>query len=95
MLIYPHEAEWTLFQTHCYSENLVVQGIEPGTSVSGAMKSNHYPTEAVLNHHKILKLLVRKEYVVCVRCLQIMHWEFLPKVQFNSWVKINVCTSAI
>jgi hypothetical protein len=27
-----HEAECTPFQTHCYSENLVVPGIEPGTS---------------------------------------------------------------
>jgi hypothetical protein len=26
-----HEAEWTPFQTHCFSENLVVLGIEPGT----------------------------------------------------------------
>jgi hypothetical protein len=25
-------AEWTPFQTHCCSENLVAQGIEPGTS---------------------------------------------------------------
>jgi hypothetical protein len=32
LLIYAHEAEWTPFQTHCYSENLVVLGIEPGTS---------------------------------------------------------------
>jgi hypothetical protein len=22
-LMYPHEAEWTPFQTHCYAENLV------------------------------------------------------------------------
>jgi hypothetical protein len=26
----PHEAEWIPFQTHCFSENLVVSGIEPG-----------------------------------------------------------------
>jgi hypothetical protein len=25
-----HEAEWALFQTHHFSENLVVPGIEPG-----------------------------------------------------------------
>jgi hypothetical protein len=24
-------AEWTLFQTHCYTENLVSPEIEPGT----------------------------------------------------------------
>jgi hypothetical protein len=26
----PHEAEWTPFQTHCFSENLVAPGMEPG-----------------------------------------------------------------
>jgi hypothetical protein len=31
LLIYPQEAEWTLFQPHCYTENLVVPGIEPRT----------------------------------------------------------------
>jgi hypothetical protein len=25
-----HEAEWSPFQTHYFSENLVAQGIEPG-----------------------------------------------------------------
>jgi hypothetical protein len=25
-----HEAEWTLFQTHYFSENLVATGLEPG-----------------------------------------------------------------
>jgi hypothetical protein len=28
-----HEAEWTPFQTHYFSENLVVQGVEPGLLV--------------------------------------------------------------
>jgi hypothetical protein len=32
LLIYPHEAEWIPFQTNCYSENLVVLGVQPGTS---------------------------------------------------------------
>jgi hypothetical protein len=32
LLIYPHEAEWTPFQTHCYAENLIAPGIEPRTS---------------------------------------------------------------
>jgi hypothetical protein len=27
---YTHEAEWTPFQTHYFSENLVASGIEPG-----------------------------------------------------------------
>jgi hypothetical protein len=26
---YPHEAEWTPFQTHYFSENLAALGIEP------------------------------------------------------------------
>jgi hypothetical protein len=26
----PHEAEWTLFQTHYFSENVVAPAIEPG-----------------------------------------------------------------
>jgi hypothetical protein len=34
-------AEWTPFQTHCYSENLVAPGIEPGTSGTAARKSDH------------------------------------------------------
>jgi hypothetical protein len=38
---YSHEAEWTPFQTHRYSENLVVPGIEPDTSGSVARISDH------------------------------------------------------
>jgi hypothetical protein len=34
-------AEWTPFQTHCYSENLVVPGIEPGISGLAARNSDH------------------------------------------------------
>jgi hypothetical protein len=41
LLIYPHEAEWAPFQTHCYSENLVTPGMVPGTSGSVARNSNH------------------------------------------------------
>jgi hypothetical protein len=33
-------AEWTLFQTHCYSENLIAPGIEPGTS---GLRKQNYP----------------------------------------------------
>jgi hypothetical protein len=43
--IAPHllstRAEWTPFQTHCYSENLVSPGIELWTSGSAARKSDH------------------------------------------------------
>jgi hypothetical protein len=30
LLSFTHEAEWTSFQTHYFSENLVASGIEPG-----------------------------------------------------------------
>jgi hypothetical protein len=40
-------AEWTTFQTHCYSENLVAQGIEPGTTGLAARDSDHWTTEEV------------------------------------------------
>jgi hypothetical protein len=39
LLIYPHEAEWIPSQTHCYSENMVAPGTEPGTSESVARNS--------------------------------------------------------
>jgi hypothetical protein len=39
-------AEWTPFQTHCYSDNLVALGIEPGTSGLAARNSDHQTTEA-------------------------------------------------
>jgi hypothetical protein len=38
---YPHEAKWTLFQTHYFSENLVASGIDPRTSGFVARNSNH------------------------------------------------------
>jgi hypothetical protein len=38
---YDHEAEWTPFQTHYFSENLVAPGIETGTSGSVARISDH------------------------------------------------------
>jgi hypothetical protein len=34
-------AEWTSFQTHCYSENLVAPEMEPGTSGLTARNSDH------------------------------------------------------
>jgi hypothetical protein len=40
-LNYPHEAEWNPFQTHYFSENLVVQGMEPGISGSVARNSDN------------------------------------------------------
>jgi hypothetical protein len=40
-LIYPHEAEWTPFQTHCYAENLVASAIEPRTFGLAVRNSDH------------------------------------------------------
>jgi hypothetical protein len=39
--------EWTPFQTHCYSDNLVTKEIKPGTSGSVARNFDHKATEAV------------------------------------------------
>jgi hypothetical protein len=36
------------FQTHCYSENLVAPGIEPGTSGLAARNSDYQTTEVVI-----------------------------------------------
>jgi hypothetical protein len=36
-----HETEWTPFQTHYFSENLVAPGIEPGTSRSVGRNCDH------------------------------------------------------
>jgi hypothetical protein len=41
LLSYHHEAEWTLFQTNYFSENLAAPGIEPGISGSVARNSDH------------------------------------------------------
>jgi hypothetical protein len=57
-----NKAEWTPFQTHYYSEKLVVLGIKPGTSGSVARNSDHWTTEAVkilfingdINHYPFL-----------------------------------------
>jgi hypothetical protein len=38
---YPREAEWTPFQTHYFSENLVVPGIELETSGSVVRNYDH------------------------------------------------------
>jgi hypothetical protein len=50
LLSYPHEVEWTPFQTHHSTENLVAPGIEPGACRSVAMNSNHQTTEAFIAH---------------------------------------------
>jgi hypothetical protein len=45
-----HEAEWTPFQNHYFSENVVAPEIELGISESVARNSDHQTTEgAILN----------------------------------------------
>jgi hypothetical protein len=41
--------EWTPFQTHNFSENLVAPGIELGTSGYVARNSDHQTTEVALS----------------------------------------------
>jgi hypothetical protein len=61
----PHEAEWTPFQNPYFSENVVGSRIEPGTSGSVAINSNH---RGVLlnNNFQFLKLstMTVLQYVV-------------------------------
>jgi hypothetical protein len=47
MLGYPHEAEWTPYQIHYFSENLIALRMELGTSGSVARNGDHETTEAV------------------------------------------------
>jgi hypothetical protein len=47
--------EWTPFQTHCYSENLVALGIEPWTSELAARNSDHYITEAIAKYMILIR----------------------------------------
>jgi hypothetical protein len=47
-------AEWTKFQTHCYSENMVAPAVEPRTS--GLAAINHWTTEAVVSHRNWRKI---------------------------------------
>jgi hypothetical protein len=41
LLSYKHEAEWTPFQNHYFTETLVELGIEPGTAETVARNSAH------------------------------------------------------
>jgi hypothetical protein len=41
LLSYPHEAEWTPFQTHYFSENLVALAVEHEISGSAVRNSDH------------------------------------------------------
>jgi hypothetical protein len=52
LLIYPHNAEWTPFQTHCYSGNLVAPAIEPVTSGLAVRKSGWKGTNIQANRQK-------------------------------------------
>jgi hypothetical protein len=55
-------------QTHYFSENLVVQGIELGTTGSVARNSDHYTTEAVHRSEYNIKIdLSTRIYTRCPR----------------------------
>jgi hypothetical protein len=58
LLSYPQEVEWNPFQTHHFSENLVVPGIEPGVCGSEARNSDHWTTKVVVTTHMHLTILV-------------------------------------
>jgi hypothetical protein len=63
-LSYPHEAEWTPFQTHYFSENLVAPGIEHGASESVARISDHQTTEAVDFSRKLTENLPEADLLI-------------------------------
>jgi hypothetical protein len=48
---YTHKAEWTLFQTHYFSENLITPRIEPGP-----LDLYRGTTEAILIHETCAKI---------------------------------------
>jgi hypothetical protein len=56
-----HKAEWTPFQTHYFSENLIALGIESGTLGSAARNSDHLTTEAV-NQNSVQEEIMRTEF---------------------------------
>jgi hypothetical protein len=68
-------AEWTPFQTHYFSENLVAPGIEPGTS--GSVARNHYTTEAV----RLMERNCNYEDCCLLGCDANMPGRYLPKFQ--------------
>jgi hypothetical protein len=63
-------AEWTPFQTHCYSGNLVVPGIEPGTSESAARNCDQQTTEAVDERYNLQLLDFLREAVAVVELVE-------------------------
>jgi hypothetical protein len=52
-----HEAEWTPFQTHYFSENLIAPGIEPGTSGSVARNCQLITRRFVISEASINSIL--------------------------------------
>jgi hypothetical protein len=75
-------AKWTTFQTHCYSENLVAPGIEPGTS---GLPARNWLLEHIGSHSlfyskqlhnlgKYMKIVLTnsKQRVACARELLIL-----------------------
>jgi hypothetical protein len=74
LLSYPHEAEWTPFQTHSYSEYLAAPGIQPETSGFAAKNSDHLTTYEVENTELFVKT---------------RSWEILKKQPHLGYLGVN------
>jgi hypothetical protein len=84
LLSYPHEAEWTPFQAHEFSENLVAPEIYTGTSGSVARNSDHYTTGAVGLKHQILILKLsycKRSISIGTTVIQKMYFESIQNMR--------------
>jgi hypothetical protein len=72
LLSYPHEAEWTPFQTRYFSENLVALEIEPGPSASVVRISWSLDLRAVFT------------YPICSEC----GWNLGPRLNTRSVIML-------
>nr|CAD7456085.1 unnamed protein product [Timema tahoe] len=77
LLICPHEAVLTPFQTHCYTENLVAPGNKPGTSGFVTRNSDYKPQRGIQS------VITNNDIEYNRSCIQ-------PEVDFwvtNNWSK--------
>jgi hypothetical protein len=87
LLSYPHVAEWTLFQTHYFSENLVTPGIDRGTSGSVARNSDYQTTEAVGHYNaKEIKLIT----TVSIALINMRQASKTLSKRFQHWNNNNI-----
>jgi hypothetical protein len=57
-----HEPEQTLFQAHCFTENLIAPRIKPGISGFVARNCDHWTTEAVLANKDVKQKIHNEEW---------------------------------